>query len=91
MANRAQSPKSVWPQSYGLPAFAVALFYVLTVMVSQSAQAQTFTVLHNFTGGADGDMPYSGVTLDSRRESLRHDRVRRQYRPGYRLPTKAIS
>lgn len=64
MANRVQSPTSIWQRSCGLPAFAVALFYVLTVIVSQLAQAQTFTVLHNFTGGADGDMPYSGVTLD---------------------------
>jgi uncharacterized repeat protein (TIGR03803 family) len=28
------------------------------------AQAQTFAVIHNFTGGSDGDYPYSGVTLD---------------------------
>jgi uncharacterized repeat protein (TIGR03803 family) len=28
------------------------------------AQAQTFTVLHNFTGGADGATPYAGLTID---------------------------
>src|SRR5579875_3796713 len=28
------------------------------------AQAQTFTVLHNFTGGADGGNPYAGLTMD---------------------------
>ncbi len=27
-------------------------------------QAQTLTVLHTFTGGADGYEPYAGVTLD---------------------------
>ena len=34
------------------------------VLLGASAQAQTFQVLHNFTGGADGDAPYAGVTLD---------------------------
>ena len=28
-----------------------------------SAQAQTFTVLHTFTGGNDGALPSAGVTL----------------------------
>ena len=28
------------------------------------AQAQTFAVLHNFTGGGDGANPYAGVTAD---------------------------
>src|SRR5581483_7073921 len=28
------------------------------------AQAQTFSVLHAFTGGSDGANPYAGVTLD---------------------------
>ncbi len=29
------------------------------------AQAQTLTVLHNFTGGADGASPYAGLTIDA--------------------------
>jgi hypothetical protein len=29
------------------------------------AQAQTFTVLHSFTGGQDGGGPMAGVTLDA--------------------------
>ncbi|MGA2904887.1 MAG: choice-of-anchor tandem repeat GloVer-containing protein [Candidatus Korobacteraceae bacterium] len=36
---------------------------MLTIM-RQGLQAQTFTVLHNFTGGADGGYPYAGVTMD---------------------------
>ena len=28
------------------------------------AQAQTFTVLHNFTGGQDGKTPNTGLTMD---------------------------
>lgn len=31
---------------------------------AQSAQAQTFTVLHNFTGGLDGSSPYAGLSMD---------------------------
>lgn len=33
-------------------------------VLSHAAQAQTETVLHNFSGGVDGQYPYSGVTLD---------------------------
>ncbi len=36
----------------------------LTVVLTQSAQAQTYTVLYNFTGGSDGAYPAAGVTLD---------------------------
>ena len=35
----------------------------LTLLLSV-AHAQTLTVLHNFTGGADGEQPIAGVTLD---------------------------
>jgi hypothetical protein len=31
----------------------------------QPAQAQTFTMLHNFTGGVDSAHPYAGLTSDS--------------------------
>jgi len=37
---------------------------MLTVVLTQAVQAQTYTVLHDFTGGADGAYPYAGVTLD---------------------------
>ena len=36
----------------------LALFFLLTLVTA--AQAQTFTVLHEFTGGVDGFMPLSG-------------------------------
>ena len=39
---------------------AIFALAILTV----AAQAQTFTVIHNFTGGADGGNSYAGVTLD---------------------------
>src|SRR5271165_4733315 len=38
---------------------------VLTVAMNPSAQAQTFTVLHTFTGGKDGANPIAGLTLDN--------------------------
>jgi len=37
--------------------------FVLPV-VTQLAAAQTFTVLHSFTGGGDGAHPFSTPTLD---------------------------
>jgi uncharacterized repeat protein (TIGR03803 family) len=30
-----------------------------------SFQTQTYTVLHNFSGGADGASPYAGITIDA--------------------------
>ena len=41
----------------------LAIISLLSVTIAQDAQAQTFSVLHNFTGGLDGNNPYAGVTL----------------------------
>jgi uncharacterized repeat protein (TIGR03803 family) len=38
----------------------------LGIFGAQAAQAQTYTVLHAFTGHPDGDTPLAGVTLDGR-------------------------
>jgi uncharacterized repeat protein (TIGR03803 family) len=43
---------------------AMAIVFALTVALMQSAQAQTYTVLHNFTGGSDGQSPAAGLTMD---------------------------
>jgi len=43
-----------------LPMAAVAIFILF---VAVSAQAQTYSVLHYFTGGADGGNPVAGVTV----------------------------
>ena len=40
------------------------LVCVLPLMWSPTAHAQTFSVIHNFTGGGDGAVPYFGMTLD---------------------------
>ena len=42
----------------------LAIVFVLTVVAIPAAQAQTFTVLHNFTGGQDGANPWAGLTMD---------------------------
>jgi uncharacterized repeat protein (TIGR03803 family) len=44
---------------------AMALVLMLTVLSAQAVQAQTFQVIHTFTGGADGANPLAGLTMDS--------------------------
>lgn len=46
-------------------ALAFASVCVVTIVLTQSVQAQTYTVIHNFTGGQDGANPYAGLTLDA--------------------------
>ena len=45
-------------------ALVLTIVLVLTVVATQSAQAQTYNVIHNFTGGPDGANPYAGLTMD---------------------------
>jgi len=48
-----------------LPKFLMlsVVFLLLTAFAS-NARAQTFTVIHSFTGGIDGYQPFAGVTID---------------------------
>lgn len=46
-------------------AVALATVLGLVVIPPPSAQAQTFTALYDFTGGADGGNPYAGLILDA--------------------------
>ena len=41
----------------------LAIVFVLAVVASQTAQAQTFNVIHTFTGGNDGGNASAGVTI----------------------------
>ncbi len=41
----------------------VAMVFGLTLLTTPAAQAQTFSVLHYFTGGEDGSLPVAGVTV----------------------------
>src|SRR5579862_8835887 len=43
--------------------FGLVMLCVLTMLAMQAAQAQTYTVLHNFTGGVDGSTPTAGLAL----------------------------
>ena len=45
-------------------ALALATLFVLAAAGSHSAQAQTFNVIHTFTGGDDGYQPTGTLTLD---------------------------
>jgi hypothetical protein len=45
-------------------AFVFLLVLLLMVATSQVTQAQTFTVLHTFTGMNDGLAPIGGVSID---------------------------
>jgi uncharacterized repeat protein (TIGR03803 family) len=45
-------------------ALAIAIVFALTVLATLSAQAQTFTVLHDFTRGKDGASPDVGLSID---------------------------
>jgi uncharacterized repeat protein (TIGR03803 family) len=51
------------PQTASAKLASISLF-VLAVILTQPAQAQTFTVLYNFTGGADGSTPKTGLSMD---------------------------
>ncbi|MGD0929662.1 MAG: choice-of-anchor tandem repeat GloVer-containing protein [Candidatus Korobacteraceae bacterium] len=46
--------------------FRPVLLFALMAVLIPSAQAQTFSVIHNFFGGSDGASPQSGLTLDNR-------------------------
>jgi len=62
--NSVHSTKSIWDRGCRRERFALLLAFALTLLTSHSAQGQTFSVLHNFTGGSDGAGPYAGLTLD---------------------------
>ena len=66
MSSKQQSCNSLSGTISGLATVALtfAIVFALTVVLSQSAQAQTYTVVHNFTDGEDGGCPAVGLTMD---------------------------
>jgi len=64
MANLAKHSLSSLILSAARKASMLAICILMTLVTAKSAPAQTFTVLHEFTGGEDGEIPYSGLTLD---------------------------
>lgn len=65
MTNQPTPPMAYSPNNFRLLAFAPVLICALTFITMQPALAQTFSVLHTFTGGADGGKPFAGLTLDA--------------------------
>jgi uncharacterized repeat protein (TIGR03803 family) len=63
MTNPAQVFMSVVNRILRKLFFALAVVCTLTSLGLQAAQAQTFSVIHNFTGGADGYEPFSGLNV----------------------------
>lgn len=56
------------PESAALAIMVLLLFlifvFLFLTLTAQPAQAQTYKVIHNFTGGIDGAAPYAGLTMD---------------------------
>ncbi|MGO9561019.1 MAG: choice-of-anchor tandem repeat GloVer-containing protein [Candidatus Korobacteraceae bacterium] len=49
----------------GAAALSLAIVFALIIVAAPAGQAQSFTVLHNFTDGTDGAYPQSGVARDA--------------------------
>jgi hypothetical protein len=64
MTNPAQYSTSLLRRNLRPTAFALVIMGALAIATTQSAQAQTFQVLHNFTDGADGATP-NGIAIDA--------------------------
>ena len=63
MASRVPASVSLFRGSVQTTTFLIALLFAFTLFSAHLTQAQTFTVLHSFSG-PDGEYPYSGVTID---------------------------
>ena len=47
-----------------IAALVIAIVFSLGAVVPQVAQAQTYKVIHDFTGGIDGSFPQAGLAMD---------------------------
>jgi uncharacterized repeat protein (TIGR03803 family) len=63
MSSPAQLSKPVLRNCFRRAAVALTLLNALTIAATLSAQTETFSVLHTFTGGTDGAQPYGGLTV----------------------------
>ena len=63
MAGPAQFSTRILLRKLLLRLLTLAFVTVLPGVLSQAMQAQTFSVIHNFTGNADGIGPRSGITV----------------------------
>ncbi len=56
--------RSAQPQSSAIARLAGIAGLLMLLLMAIAVQAQTFTVLHNFTNGADGGEPWAGLSMD---------------------------
>ncbi len=64
MTNLPNYCTSIFRNSLRRTNFAPMLLCLLTIAAPPTAQAQTFRVIHNFSGLQDGAIPYAGLTMD---------------------------
>ena len=64
MTTPVQIPRLNLRSGFRARTLAVALVCALTAILTQPTPAQTFAVLHTFTGGFDGYGPLGGVSID---------------------------
>jgi len=66
MSVRRHAPNSGRPSfsSQARPAFRV-LALLLAITAARAAASQTFSIIHNFTGGAEGASPFAGLVMDA--------------------------
>jgi len=64
MAEQSAAPVFDIKWRAGTAALALVVMFAATVIAAPAAQAQTYTVLHNFTGNGDGSEPYAGLSMD---------------------------
>ncbi len=74
MRGKVRSPNMLFgatlrPESAGFAILFMLLLLIFLILfmilIVPPAQAQTFSVIHNFTGGLDGRNPYAGLTMDA--------------------------
>jgi uncharacterized repeat protein (TIGR03803 family) len=64
MTNPVKCPASSLGGDLPIAAFVLVIMCAVAITAMQSAQAQTFTVLHTFTGAQDGGQPFAGLAMD---------------------------
>ena len=73
MHHKARFPNAMFhaalrPEGAALAILLTLLFFLFLLLfltlTAPPAQAQTFKVIYTFTGGADGELPYAGLTID---------------------------
>jgi len=64
MASQEQSAASVFRTNLRRVTITLVVALATGILLAPAAQAQTYEVIYNFTGGADGGMPYGQFTLD---------------------------